>query len=269
MGIIKVTVTGACGRMSSSLLRNLISQEDMRVVGAIEVPDHPGIGKDVGELIGAGSVGVRLSADLKKVIGDTDVVVQFTNPKATIEHSRICASSGKATVVGTTGFSEEERVELRGILSNIPAVWSPNMSIGMNLLFRLVKEAASILGMDYDVEVVEIHHRFKKDAPSGSAIRLLEEAASGLGIDPSSSVVHGRSGIVGERPKGQLGVHAVRGGDVVGDHCVIFAGIGERIELVHRAGSRDAFARGAIRAIRFVASAPPGIYGMKDVLGIP
>lgn len=265
---IKVAITGACGRMSSTVLRNLLSQDDMRLIGAIEAPGHTGIGSDIGELLGVGALGVRLSSDLEEVIRDADVVVQFTNPKATIEHSRTCADFGKATVIGTTGFSGEEEERLRGILSGIAAVWSPNMSIGMNLLFKLVREAASILGTDYDVEIVEMHHRFKKDAPSGSAMRLLKEAASGLGLDPNLSVVHGRSGIVGERPRAQIGVHAVRGGDVVGDHMVIFAGIGERIELVHKASSRDAFAKGAIKAIRFVASAPPGIYGMEDVLGI-
>jgi 4-hydroxy-tetrahydrodipicolinate reductase len=266
MGDIKVAITGACGRMSSTVLRNLLSQDDMRLIGAIEAPGHAGIGSDVGELLGVGTLGVKLSSDLGEVIRDADVVVQFTNPKATIEHSRTCADFGKATVIGTTGFSEEEEGMLKGILRGIAAVWSPNMSIGMNLLFKLVREAASILGIDYDVEIVEMHHRFKKDAPSGSAIRLLKEAASGLGLDPA--VVYGRSGMVGERPRAQIGVHAVRGGDVVGDHMVIFAGIGERVELIHKASSRDAFAKGAIKAIRFVASAPPGIYGMEDVLGI-
>jgi len=262
--MIKVVVQGVAGRMGSLMGRLVLEEDDMALVGATERPGHIGVGKDVGEVLGVGKVGVEVKEDIREAAREGDVVVAFTTPQATLEAARACGELGKGMVVGTTGFTEGQLEEFKRAVSEVPCVLSPNFSVGVNLLFKVAQEVAEVL-KGYDVEIIEAHHRFKKDAPSGTAKRLAEAVLRGLGRE--LRVVHGREGLVGERGE-EIGIHAVRAGDIVGEHVVMFGGMGERIELVHRASSREAFARGALRAIRFVVKAGPGMYDMWDVLGL-
>jgi len=266
--MIRVVVQGAAGRMGSCIARLVLEADDMELAGATERPGHPAVGRDVGEVLGVGRMGVEVRDDLREVVEAGDVVVAFTTPEATLEAARMCGEVGRAMVVGTTGFSREQLEAFRDAVAPIPCVFSPNFSVGVNVLFRIAGEVARILGSGYDVEIVEAHHRFKKDAPSGTAKRLARAVAEGLGRDWERVAVYGREGMVGERKPEEIGIHAVRAGDIVGEHVVIFGGMGERVELVHRASSREAFARGALRAMRFVVGAKPGLYDMGDVLGL-
>ena len=243
-------------------------ENDLEIVGAVDRPGHPDLGRDAGELSGAGAIDCPLSDSLAVVIDRGDVVIDFSAPEAAAENAAAAAAAGKSLVVGTTGISPEGEKQLRSAAAGIACVYSPNMSVGVNLLFRLVGETAEALGDAYDVEIVEAHHRLKKDAPSGTAKKIAEVAASALRRDLGEAAVYGREGLVGERTREEIGIHAVRAGDIVGDHTVIFSAPGERLELVHRAHSRDTFARGALRAARFAAAAGPGFYSMRDVLGI-
>ncbi len=264
--MIKIIVTGACGRMGRRIARMVIEQEDVELAGVVERKDHPSLGKDMGEILGLGSIGVVLEDDLKKVVDKGKVIIDFTYPEATLGHLKLAGEQHKAMVIGTTGFGEDQISELKSLAKNLPCVFSPNMSVGVNLLFEIAGQVAEVLGNDYDMEIVEAHHRHKKDAPSGTAKKLAEILAKARGQNLEKVAVYGRRGITGERAKETIGIHAVRGGDIVGDHTVIFAGPAERIELVHRAHSRDTFARGAVRAARFAAKALPGLYSMRDVL---
>ena len=266
--MINVIVCGVAGRMGRRLAALTVEYDDLALVGATEQPGHEAIGKDVGEIIGTGPTRITIADGLEGIVEGGDVVLNFTAPEPTVEVARICGRSGKAMVVGTTGLSEAQLATFRESLSEVPCVFSPNFSVGVNLLFKLVEEAARILGDDFDVEVLEAHHHFKKDAPSGTAIRLAERAAAGLDQDLSHVGVYGREGIVGERTKEEIGIHAIRAGDIVGEHTVMFGGIGEKVELAHKAQSRDTFVMGALRAARFVVKAKPGLYDMGDVLGI-
>lgn len=267
--MIKIIVCGASGRMGKRLVSLILESDDLKLVGATEYIGSPSIGKDAGEIAGIGSTGVRIVDDLSSIVSGADVIIDFTMPEATLGISRVAGGQAKkAMVVGTTGLSPEQLSQFKQNVLGIPCVHSPNYSVGVNLLFKLVSEAAKILGDGYDVEIIEAHHRLKKDAPSGTAVKLAEVVAQALGRDLSQDAVYGRKGIVGERKQKEIGVLAVRAGDIVGDHTVIFGGIGERIELVHRAQSRDTFAQGALRAVRFVAKASPGLYNMADVLGV-
>ncbi len=264
--MIKIIVTGACGRMGKRIAEMVVEQEDLELAGAAERKGHPFLGKDMGEILGRGLTGVILQDDLKKVLHKGEVIIDFTYPEATLGHLRLAGEHQKAIVIGTTGFDESQISKIKDLTKNIPCVFSPNMSVGVNLLFKMAAQAAKVLGDSYDIEIVEAHHRQKKDAPSGTAKKLVEILAEVREQSLEKVAVYGRQGITGERPKESIGIHAVRGGDIVGDHTVIFAGPAERIELTHRAHSRDAFARGAIRAARFVAKAPQGLYSMQDVL---
>ena len=264
----RIAVVGAAGRMGLALIRYIPQVEGLALAAAIEAPGHPRIGADCGALAGIGENGLAISDQLQAALETADVMIDFTFHEAVPGNIAAAAESGKAAVIGTTSLSEAETAAVRTAAGRIPIVWAPNMSLGMNLLFSLVGQAAAVLGLDYDAEIVEMHHRLKKDAPSGSAQRLAERVAEGRGQNLDAVTVHGRSGLVGERPRGEIGVHAVRGGDVVGDHTVIFAIEGERIELGHRATSRDTFAMGALRASRWVAGRPAGLYDMQDVLGL-
>lgn len=264
--MIKVIVVGACGRMGSTLTRLIYSSWDIKLAGATEAPGHPNLGRDVGDVNGLGSVGIPIVYDLAKIIDQGDVIVDFTSPVATLKNLELAVLSHKAMVIGTTGFSIEQIDRLQALAAQIPCVMSPNMSLGVNLLFKLVQEVATILGEGYDVEIIETHHRMKKDAPSGTAKRIAEIVAETLGWDLESAAVHGREGIVGERKRQEIGIHSVRAGDIVGDHQVIFSNVGERIELIHRAHSRETFAQGALPAIRYVVKAPNGLHDMRDVL---
>jgi 4-hydroxy-tetrahydrodipicolinate reductase len=265
---LRVVVCGVAGRMGGRVLQAVRAEDGMQVVGATERPDSAQVGLDAGTAAGGPSAGVTVSASLEAALASgADVAIDFTAPAAAQHHARICAGRKVALVVGTTGIPPEGRADIAARAREVPIVLAPNMSVGVNALFRLVAEAARALGPSYEVEIVEAHHRAKKDAPSGTALRLAEVAADALKLDRRSAFVYERHGDTGARRPGSIGLQAVRGGDVVGDHTVFFFADGERLELTHRATSRDNFARGAVRAARWVAGKPPGLYDMQDVLG--
>jgi 4-hydroxy-tetrahydrodipicolinate reductase len=246
--------------MGTQILAALREEKDFAVTGAFERADSEHVGRDAS--------GVAIAAGIEAALErGADVVIDFTAPAASLHHAQVCAARGVALVVGTTGFSAKQKEDLRAAARKIPLLLAPNMSVGVNVLFRLVAEAARALGPAYEVEIVEMHHRMKRDAPSGTALRLAEVAASALGLPEKDVFVCERHGDTGARKAGTIGVQALRGGDVVGDHTVHFLADGERLELTHRATSRDNFARGALRAARWLAGRKPGFYDMQDVLG--
>jgi 4-hydroxy-tetrahydrodipicolinate reductase len=266
--MIKVVITGAAGRMGREIARLVRAAEGMALSGAVEQPG-PMVGQDVGVVAGLGApIGVPIQPSLAAALAGADVVIDFTLPEASVAHARLCAEKGVALVIGSTGMTPDARAEIDAAARRIPVVLSPNMSVGVNVLFDLVRQAAKLLGPAYDVEIVELHHKHKRDAPSGTAVRLGEVAAEALGRAPAESLCFSRQGITGERPPWQIGVQTLRGGDVVGEHTVLFVGEGERIELVHRATSRSQFAAGAVRAAAWIARKPAGRYDMTDVLGL-
>ncbi len=265
----KVIVAGAAGRMGQRISFMVSQNPDLTLAGAFEQPDNPAMGKDVGENAGFGTTGVLISAGLESVIDQGDVIIDFTFHKATMEFVKLAAARNKAMVIGTTGLSAEELATLKETAeASFPCVQAPNMAVGVNVLFKLVEKAAAVLGNAYDVEIVEAHHRMKKDAPSGTALKLGEMAAGALGRDLAKVGVFERNGIIGERTDEEIGIQTIRAGDIVGEHTVYFAGAGERIEITHRAHSRDNFARGAALAAAWVADRPNGLYTMFDVLGL-
>lgn len=263
---IKAIVIGAAGKMGSRIIHIIHETPSISLCRAIERADHPFIGKDIGEVIGLGNMGIPLEGDLKNSGGD--VIINFTNPKTSLESMEFAKEKGLAAVIGTTGLSPEQMEKVREISRSIRCVFSPNMSVGVNVLFRIVQEVAKVLGPDYDVEILEAHHRLKKDSPSGTAVKLGELIAKAVGKDFGRVGVYGRKGMVGERTKEEIGMQVIRAGDIVGEHTVLFGGIGERLEITHRAHSRDNFARGAIRAAIWVVNQPNGLYDMQDVLGL-
>lgn len=265
--MIKVIVLGAAGRMGSAIMRLVNEDKDMELAGAVERSDSPFIGQDASRF--GGAEGIKLSASLEGVARKDVVAIDFTHPDSAVENVRLAEKIGFSMVIGTTGFKNAQLDYIKKAANaGFPCVLSPNMSMGVNLLFKLVAETAKILGDDYDAEVVEIHHRMKKDAPSGTAVKLGQVIAEALGRDYDKAAVYERKGMVGERKREEIGMQTLRAGDVVGEHTVIFGGIGERIELTHRAHSRENFARGAVRAAKWVYNKKPGFYSMKDVLGI-
>lgn len=264
----KVIVAGAAGRMGKRIGYMVNRNQDLTLVGGFEQADSPNVGRDLGEVGGYGTLGVAIAPDLESIIDKGDVVIDFTFHKATMEFARIAARHRKAMVIGTTGLSQENLAELAEHAREIPIVQAPNMAVGVNVLFKLTQKVASILGDDYDIEIVEAHHRMKKDAPSGTALKLGEMAALGVGRDLQKVGVYERNGIIGERSDEEIGIQTIRGGDIVGEHTVYFAGPGERLELIHRAHSRDNFARGAAVAAAWVAGKGNGMYSMFDVLGL-
>ncbi len=266
--MIKTIVCGACGKMGRRICTLMEDDEYLNLAGAIEAKDSKYIGSDIGSVCGIKDKNINVKANLNEIIDKGEVLIDFSIPQSTLSNVRIAAENKKAIVIGTTGFSNEEIEEIKKLSVRIPIVLAPNMSLGVNILFKLVENVANILKDDYDIEIVEMHHRFKKDAPSGTALKLGEYAAKGLGKNLDNIAVYGRQGIIGERKKQEIGIMSLRGGDVVGDHTVIFAGLGERIELSHKATSRDTFALGALRAAKWVIDKVPGLYNMQDVLGI-
>lgn len=263
----KIVILGAAGRMGQALIRCAARTAGLHLAGAVEAEQCPLLGKDAGIIAGIADIGVLLTADSRKAFQKGDALIDFSFPSATARHATLAAELKKPIVIGTTGLNPAEQESVRKAAVRIPVVWAPNMSLGVNLLFAMVKKAAGILG-DYNIEIIETHHRHKKDAPSGTALRLAETAAIARGLKLDNVAAHGRQGMVGERPEAQIGIHAVRAGDVVGDHTVLFAADGERLELTHRASSRDCFALGALRAAEWVVERKPGLYSMLDVLGI-
>jgi 4-hydroxy-tetrahydrodipicolinate reductase len=262
----RISILGAAGRMGQSLLRCAARFEDIKVTAAVEAAGHPSLGQDAGLLAGAGLLGVAITTAERAA--PADVVIDFTWHAAVPGNLEHAVAAGQACVLGTTGLSEAERQAVTAAAARIAIVQAPNMSLGVNLLLDLVRRAAAALDPAYDVEIVEMHHRLKKDAPSGTALGLAEAVAAGRGVDLKDVSSFGRPAFVPERPRGQIGLHAVRGGDVVGDHVVYFAADGERIEIAHRATSRDAFARGALLAARWLRGRPAGRYTMREVLGL-
>lgn len=263
----KICMAGAAGRMGRRILELATAENDIAIGGAFDLPALAGTPLTVGVEVGKPRQ-VIVGGSAAEEIAKADVLIDFTHADVVLDHVAACVAAGKACVIGTTGLSQVQQATLREAATKIPVVFAPNMSVGVNLLFKLTNEVAKILGLDYNVEIVEIHHNLKKDSPSGTAVRLAERAAEGLGLDYHTQTAHGREGMVGERPRAEIGMHAVRGGDVVGEHTVSFIGKGERVELVHKAHSRDNFARGALVAARFAAKAQPGLYDMQDVLGL-
>ena len=264
---MRLVMNGALGRMGQRILALAFQDPDIRVTGAVDVRDEL-VGKDIGELVGAGTSGVFVTKSLEEALKNADVVIDFTWPDMILRNAEICAKAGIPLVVGTTGLKKEDSARFKELVANIPCVLAPNMSVGVNILFKIAAEVASILGDDYDVEIMEIHHRFKKDAPSGTANRLAEVIAEALDRNLEEVACYGRKGITGERNPKEIGIHSLRMGDVVGDHTVSFTTLGERIELTHKAHSRDALATGAIRAAKYLLTAKPGLYDMQDVLGL-
>ncbi len=266
--MIRTIVSGACGKMGRRICTLMENDNELELVGAIEAKDSENIGNDIGIVCGIGEKNITVKPDLKDVIEEGEVLIDFSTPKSTLYNVRIVAENKKAAVIGTTGFSDTELEEIKKLSVRIPIMLAPNMSLGVNILFKLVKDVTKILGDDYDIEIVEMHHRFKKDAPSGTALKLAEYAAEGLDENLENIAVYGRHGLVGERKKKEIGIMSLRGGDVVGDHTVVFAGLGERLELTHKAASRDTFALGALKAAKWVIDKVPGFYSMQNVLNI-
>jgi 4-hydroxy-tetrahydrodipicolinate reductase len=263
---IRAIVVGAAGKMGGRIIHTLKQTPAIELSQAIERPDHPAIGKDVGEVIGLGKMDIPLETHLKKEKGD--VIINFSSPQVSMESVEFARENGLAVVIGTTGLNSREIERLNELSKDVRCVFSPNMSVGVNVMFRIIQEVAQILGPEYDIEIFEAHHRMKKDSPSGTAVKMGELIAKAVGRDFNRVGVFGRKGMVGERTQEEIGMQVVRAGDIVGEHTVLFGGIGERLEIIHRAHSRDNFARGAIRAALWVVHQPNGLYDMQDVLGL-
>jgi 4-hydroxy-tetrahydrodipicolinate reductase len=264
----RIVIAGASGRMGANLLRAAAETEATELAGAVDRPDAEAVGRDAGELAGTGPLGVTVSGNLADALGAADAVIDFTRPEATTRHAQQCAEAGVPLVVGTTGFDAEQKAALDAAAGRIPMVVAPNMSIGVNLTFKVLDMVARALGDDYDVEVVEAHHRNKVDAPSGTALRMGEVVADALGRTLEDHAVYGREGHTGVRDRETIGFETIRAGDIVGEHTVMFAGAGERVEIGHKASSRMTFASGAVRAARWLLGRPAGTYDMQDVLGL-
>lgn len=266
--MIKIAIAGVAGRMGRAILKIAAQNKDCQIAGGLEQASSPLIGEDLGHLTGGAPLKVKVVSSISEALAGADVLIDFTHFSATDAHLKAVLEKKIGYVLGTTGLNEALLASLKAAAKTIPIVQSPNMSIGVNLLFKLSEMTARALDEDYDIEIVEAHHRMKKDAPSGTALKLLEVMAGARKRDLKKDVVCGREGETGARPRGQIGVLAMRGGDVIGDHTVSFLAEGERIELIHRASSRDAFAQGAVRAAKFVAKQKPGLYTMAQVLGL-
>jgi 4-hydroxy-tetrahydrodipicolinate reductase len=264
----RIAITGAAGRMGRSLIEACHQTDGMEVSVALEHPESSLLGSDAGDLAGIGKLGVLVGSDLAAVTADFDVLIDFTRPGPTLANLEICRGAGRRMVIGTTGFSEEQRQQIAMAANDIAVVFAPNMSVGVNLCFRLLDMAARVLGDDVDIEVIEAHHRHKVDAPSGTALRMGEVVADALGRDLKECAVYGREGHTGERDARTIGFETIRAGDIVGDHTVMFAGSGERVEITHKASSRMTFANGAIRASAWLMSRDSGLFDMQDVLGL-
>lgn len=264
--MVKAVVTGAAGKMGSRIIALISATDGIETVGAVEQATHPSIGKDAGENLAIGRIGANIEPDLQNCIEKGNVVIDFTSHEASIRNLEIAAEKGCAIVIGSTGFTPAEMKKAEKLAELVPCVLSPNMSVGVNVMFDVLNIAAGILGDDYDVEIMEAHHNLKKDAPSGTAMKMAGIIAETLGRDLKEVGVYNRKGLIGERTKKEIGIQSLRAGDIVGDHMVMFCGMGERLEFVHRAHSRDNFAKGAIRAAKWVVGRKNGLYDMQDVL---
>jgi 4-hydroxy-tetrahydrodipicolinate reductase len=268
MADIRMGVIGCGGRMGRMLIAEIAGADGCELAGGTAKPGSSHVGVDLGELAGIGRIGLVATSEPGKLIGDSDVAIEFSLATATAAHAALAAERGTPMVIGTTGLSAAETEAVRAAAKKVPIVWAANTSLGINLLLGLVEQVAARLGPDWDIEIVEMHHRGKADAPSGTALALGRAAAAARGTTLDAVAQRGRDGITGPRRSGDIGFAALRGGDAVGDHHVTFAGAGERLELVHRATNRAIYATGAVRAARWVVGKPPGLYGMKEVLGL-
>ena len=266
--MIKAIVAGAAGRMGGRIIHMLEGAQDITLAAAFEQAGHPAVGQDVGEVVGLPKKNMAVAGDLAAVLDRGEVLIDFTNPEATLNNLRQAAAAGKAVVIGTTGLSAAQQAEVKALAAQTRVVLAPNMSVGVNLMFKVVADIARVLSAGYDVEIVEAHHRLKKDAPSGTAVKLAQVIAQALQRNLDEVAVYERKGLIGQRTDAEIGIQTVRAGDIVGEHTVIFGGIGERLEIIHRAHNRDNFARGAVRAARWIVAQPPGLYDMQDVLGL-
>jgi len=266
--MIRVAVTGAAGRMGKTNIEAIQAADGVELGAAVVEASSSLIGADAGEVAGVGKLGVAIVGSLAEAINDFDVLIDFTTPESTLANLALCAENGKAIVIGTTGLTDAERTELNGYGAKMPVVFASNMSVGVNLCFKLLAEAAKALGDDYDVEIIEAHHHHKVDSPSGTALSMGEAVAGALGRDLNECAVYGREGQVGARTQKEIGFATIRAGDVVGDHTVLFANDGERIEITHKASSRMTFAKGAVRAAGWLAGKANGVYDMQDVLSL-
>ena len=264
----RIAITGAAGRMGKNLLQAVLDADEVELTAAIINPNSSLIGADIGELVGAGKVGVSAVGNLAEVLDDFDVLIDFTTLELTLQNLETCRQNGKKVVIGTTGFNDKQKSLIAAAGESTAVVFAPNMSVGVNLSFKLLALAAEVLGDDYDVEVIETHHRHKVDSPSGTAMRLGEVVAEALGRDLNECAVYGREGQIGPRSVKEIGFETIRAGDVVGDHTVLFANEGERLEITHKASSRMTFAKGAVRAAAWLNAVDCGLFDMQDVLGL-
>lgn len=264
---LRIAVAGACGRMGRTLIEAVLEAPDMALVAAFEQAGNAALGSDAGNGVSS-PCGVPLTADLEAGVALADCLIDFTRPEGTMAHLDVCRRFGKSLVIGTTGLTEEHKRAAQEAATTIPVVIAPNMSVGVNLVFKLLDTTARILGPEYDVEIIEAHHRHKVDAPSGTALRMGEVVAAALERDLAQCAVYGRQGVTGERDSSTIGFATVRGGDIVGDHTVLFAGTSERVEISHKSASRMPYALGALRAARFLVGHGSGLFDMQDVLGL-
>jgi 4-hydroxy-tetrahydrodipicolinate reductase len=266
--MIKIIVTGAGGRMGARIIQLIRESSDLILIGAVEREGHPAIGKDVGETLGMGKTDLVIQDNLETVMGLGEVIIDFTFHSTSMAHLRLAVEGKKPIVIGSTGFTAQEMEEVQTLAQSLPVVLAPNMSVGVNVLFKVVRDVALTLGEGFDVEILEVHHKMKKDAPSGTAMKLAQILAQSRSQNLDEIAVYERKGIIGERKPGEIGIQTFRAGDIIGEHTVLFGGMGERLEITHRAHSRDTFARGALRAARWIIQQKNGLYDMQDVLGL-
>lgn len=264
----RIAITGAAGRMGRSLIEACHQAEGLEVTVALEHDGSDALGRDAGELAGINALGVTVVSDIKAAVNDFDVLIDFTRPEVTLANLAAVKQAGRRMVIGTTGFTDEQKAEITAASNDMAIVFAPNMSVGVNLCFKLLDMAARVLGDEVDIEVIEAHHRHKVDAPSGTALRMGEIVAEALGRDLKTCAVYGREGQTGERDRKTIGFETIRAGDIVGDHTVMFAGPGERVEITHKASSRMTFALGAARAAGWLMERESGLFDMQDVLGL-
>jgi len=263
----RVAVAGASGRMGRMLIEALLASDDCILAGALDVAGSPALGQDAGAALGV-ATGVPIVADLRQGLANAEVLIDFTRPEGTLAHLQVCRELGVQAVIGTTGFSDAQKAQIADIAQGTAVVFAPNMSVGVNVTLKLLEMAAKALSTGYDIEIVEAHHRHKVDAPSGTALKMGEVIAQALGRDLNDCAVYAREGVTGERDPSSIGFATIRGGDIVGDHTVLFAGIGERIEISHKSSNRAGYAQGSLRAVRFLAGRRSGLFDMFDVLGL-
>ena len=265
---MRIGVIGCAGRMGQANLKEILASEDLTLVGATERAGHEAIGQDLGLLVGGDALGISVGNDVPALLAVAHVVIEFSTPEVSLRHAGLCAEAGCAHIIGTTGLNADQQAQLAQFAERTSIVWAPNMSQGVNLLVEVVEQVARALDDSFDIEIIEAHHRHKVDSPSGTALALGEAAARGRAVDLAEKADRGRDGLSGPRKIGDIGFAVTRGGDVVGDHTVLFAGDGERIELTHKASNRGIYSKGAVRAARWAAAQSPGLYTMADVLGL-